>query len=259
MTPEALELAQRVLREVRVEELYALSRFLKRSGQEWHDAPFLTGLPGADDYVNGNVGLAVKLRPALGRGLLDSQYRDVPTNYTVFKYELAADASSYLDVPESGRNNTQYREIVFVPVVQLPQKPQGGISARFAGSIFVRLDGIQNEVNDSRNGKLFRSLLNGTFDLIPAVPSGHGNFSTSVSGASVQTHPAVIKGAFEIVDDVANQQGELNGNGRACVNSQAINAVRVEGEADGIRIFFDEVNVSNYELIDVMLGPSDFV
>lgn len=248
-------LLDRVCSEGRLEELDRLRSLLKHGAKEWHERPFLDGFPKADDYVNGNIGLAIKFNDLSGVEC-DPYHVHWLARYHLHVIEdpvlnpSSVGAKCKIDDPGSTQRGDQ--EVMFVPIVQLPGKPQQVIAT------LIGLQRIENEGVGPLNGLLYRSLVQGSYHFLPRCASRQGGFRRVGAHTSPESHPTIVEGGPHVVNGVTSQETDNGWQRFGRLHDQGPFAgLRVRFGYDGARVFLDDAVSDAIQISDVMLGPLD--
>ena len=143
---------------------------------------------------------------------------------------------------------------MFVAIIQLARKPNEWIS--FLERFYL----IENKAIGPLNGALHRSLFQDTFHILPSQTHRMGLSAGLCADAAEKSHPAIVQGRSEIVNSIAGQQKDLDGNwiGRFEVNQHIVGAVTMI-ERHGVRVLGDKCLAARLQVDDIraVFGPEN--
>lgn len=229
------------------EGLDGLVGIFQKRREKWQQKPFVDGFPRFQDYVESQVRLSVQMQRC---GPFSEEFC-VSYEFIIRGLEDRASPSA-TEFPDVSLFQGGHKHVVLVPVVDLPAEPKHFIA------VPVGFHRVPEQSFRPLEGLLYRSLIKGSFHIVPCIPARQGFdspvFWRSLNGAP-KAHPAAVEGGAEIEDRVTRHKSHPRGNGRI-VDIKAPRLI-VRTLPGALAIALEEPLDVGVELVDYLLGPSD--
>lgn len=231
------------------EKLDRLGDGLRRINERWNNRIVFKDLIFSEDYL--------KLRFAV---VVDLNLRPVPHQshracaaYLYFAdHDDAAVCVSSEHLLEDGGLQNGNDQVVFVEIVQFAGSPK-----RFVPSL-GRVYLIQDEPLSLWESSRYRHFSEGLFKAIPILVNREGDPLGRFPAGACQHVPGIIKGATQIMNGVADEQGRIVGDWSGIKAQDVFASFRVLIGNETIKVLRSEPFDKRIEIRDVLLGPFNF-
>lgn len=221
---------------------------LRELMQRWDNRLVFEGLSLPEEYAKGRLSIVCYVELG-GRG-----DRVEPTAFShkegqILKPVVVIVMRAYSAELRDGNNRNEQPMLVYN--VQLMEGPQRIIPS------LVRLYDVKNQITDVLPRHLYFSTIQRAYKFLPRISYWKiGVPSTRATGFDDNLASHEIEGCAQIVDSIANYQGNIAGQGFRVEREDILpSSVRVYLQT--VEVCFEEGNEGRVKLLDVAVGPFD--
>ncbi len=145
----------------------------------------------------------------------------------------------------------RYDKSVLINIVQLVKGPQSAVT------VLVGLNFIEDKPLGFGEGLLYRRLGNGIYEVLPSFLEREISERVSLNTSAEQCRPDVIEGASQVVNAIADCQGQRVIKCVEVGSEKAIGSLVVSRDGRHVSFCANDLGKEMFDLVEVAVGPFD--
>ena len=224
---------------------------LRELMQRWDDRLTAQGLSLVKAYVKGRCSVALYLDIGTGSERAYVNYSATTDDESTARERYTADPR--IDVSECGNGRYRYQQSVLIRNVETVKCVDGVIPS------FVRLYGIDDQIDDVGPGDLYLSAIYGVHKFLPRISKR--KVRPSIRGSSGERYDLAsqeIESRTQIVDRVPDNERNFAWHGLGLLELDNVLArVEIFLNAETAEVRIQEIGEHPIKLVDMLIGPFD--